>query len=125
MQGKQKKQQRSRSASFHPHLFPRIPLPWVSRQGIGMSLSCAPRLCCCSGWLKQRLQLGRLCPKVTLSYSLPEVTREEHVLPEAVKMPLPADCQVVLAKRRLLGDLNHYPVESLVCWEPWPHRALC
>jgi hypothetical protein len=27
MQGKQKKQQRSRSASFHPHLFPRIPLP--------------------------------------------------------------------------------------------------
>lgn len=37
-----------------------------------------PQHCCCSGRLRQRLQLGYPCPKVTLSPSLAEVTRGDE-----------------------------------------------
>lgn len=88
MQAKQKKASEQPINPLPPSSLSTNPSPWVSSQGIGMSLPCAPRLCYCSGWLRQRQQLDWICPNITLPCSHPEVTGRDHVLPGAVKILL-------------------------------------
>ena len=103
------------SAPSHPHLFPRIP-----------SLECPVRELECHCLVLKDCAAAQadkdkgcnwtvFCPNVTLPCSLPEVTRGDHVLPSAVQMPLCAACLLVLAGRKLLGDVHHHPFERFMC----------